>query len=166
MKRITPGPWTYEPAEHEDSFAIKGTGSAVWRVADTYGYPMPGQSEANARLIAAAPDLLAACEAAMRIETLWCPRAVEAEHAEELKALAMMRENFKAAIARASTSELCIEFDVVEMSDDKCGMCEAEIPVGKGVQCANCILCDDCGQYAADFACGPAEGSECTEQST
>lgn len=60
-------------------------------------------------------------------------------------------------ILNGNTSELSIEFAVREMSDEKCGMCESEIEVGHGVKCANCVLCDGCGQYAADFACGPAE---------
>jgi hypothetical protein len=54
---------------------------------------------ANASLIAAAPDLLAALESAMRIETLWCP--VTGDSDEEASALVAMREMFVAAIAKA-----------------------------------------------------------------
>lgn len=39
----------------------------------------------------------------------------------------------------------------------KCDMCEAEIVEGTQVECANCTLCAECGEYAADFACAPGE---------
>ena len=63
MTEFTPGPWHYEPGDHEDTFVIYGPNSEVWRVAETYAYQTePKASEANARLITAAPDLLAALE--------------------------------------------------------------------------------------------------------
>jgi hypothetical protein len=68
----------------------------------------PSESErdtilANARLIAAAPDLLAACKGAMRILALWggndCP---EDDHLfEENRSLFMMQQAFIEAIAKA-----------------------------------------------------------------
>ena len=70
MSEHTPGPWVLKPAR-----SIVG-GWAVWaeyepgkhcQVADIEPWPndpdTAPESEANARLIAAAPDLLAACEA-------------------------------------------------------------------------------------------------------
>ena len=48
------------------------------------------------------------CEAAMRIESLWCPQAsVVTENDDEIVALRIMRENFKTAIdeARAALGE-------------------------------------------------------------
>lgn len=49
-------------------------------------------------------DLLAACEAAMRVETLWMPPNPEPGHVQasaEFAALAKMRDNFKTAIQKA-----------------------------------------------------------------
>lgn len=82
MSEHTPGPWVLKPAR-----SIVG-GWAVWaeyepgkhcQVADIEPWPndpdTAPESEANARLIAAAPDLLAACEAAETILSLvstWC----------------------------------------------------------------------------------------------
>lgn len=69
-KKHTPGPWQLKVAEfggpHEVSFAPKSYG----RIASVFtpGFqnlpeaPTTQECEANARLIAAAPDLLAACE--------------------------------------------------------------------------------------------------------
>ena len=70
----TPGPWTAE--ERDERILIWSDGShdylaalsldadgADEEVADAYA----DERQANARLIAAAPDLLAACEAALRV---------------------------------------------------------------------------------------------------
>lgn len=58
-----------------------------------------------AQLCKAAPDLLAACEAAMRIEQLWGPpEPCEPEHTDEMAALAAMRDKITAAIAKAKGS--------------------------------------------------------------
>jgi hypothetical protein len=59
--------------------------------------------EANAKLIAAAPELLNACKAAMRILDLWgandCPE--DSDLFEENRALFMMQNAFEMAIAKA-----------------------------------------------------------------
>lgn len=64
-KEHTPGPWTAEPTDN--GFAIRAKAYAE-QFAPVRVYSMPGHgptSEANARLIAAAPELLAACKAAI-----------------------------------------------------------------------------------------------------
>lgn len=53
----------------------------------------------NARLIAAAPDLLEACLGALRIQSLWYP--VASDNDEECAALNSMRKKFESAIAKA-----------------------------------------------------------------
>ena len=54
----TPGPWTVMPRMTHPWYDIK---AAEWQVAEVETDPdAPDESEANARLIAAAPDLLAA----------------------------------------------------------------------------------------------------------
>lgn len=52
------------------------------------------------RLEAINADLLAACKAAMRIESLWCP--VKGDTDDEAAALATMRAMLVAAIAKAT----------------------------------------------------------------
>lgn len=67
-----------------------------------YRFDIRGIDNADARLIAAAPDLFEACKAAMRILALWGPKdvPVDSEHYEENKALAMMQNAFELAIAK------------------------------------------------------------------
>ena len=71
----TPGPWTASAPDHESMPANRCGGSdiAIHAPSGGYGIATPGvmtlatvyDSEANARLIAAAPDLLAAAELAV-----------------------------------------------------------------------------------------------------
>jgi hypothetical protein len=74
----TPGPWRHRPNEHDDWGLVRAadgmpvvTAHVAARVPDDYsppwvngGFPEPPEITANAKLIAAAPDLLAACQAA------------------------------------------------------------------------------------------------------
>ena len=55
----TPGPWTIK--HEEAAFPLVWANGEV--IAETYG--IPTRCQANARLIAAAPDLLAACKEAL-----------------------------------------------------------------------------------------------------
>ena len=88
----TPGPWR---AELQTSIT---KGATVWssggmQICET-GYA--GFDQANARLIAAAPDMLAAIQGALRIADLWRPRGNWAEeHWEEGKTLHMMLSQFE-----------------------------------------------------------------------
>ena len=70
MTKHAPGPWTIEPSEGREGFTIKASNSRVWIVAEAYSYPARGMSEANACLIAAAPDLLAALNLVIDHESL------------------------------------------------------------------------------------------------
>lgn len=56
----TPGPW--KPREHQDFWSVCEQGKHAPISLATVGRPYTGDQEANARLIAAAPDLLAACK--------------------------------------------------------------------------------------------------------
>ena len=118
MAKHTPGPWRYGEASNYCGFFIAPencgpTLAAVERprgsddVINIMAFNFPGDTEANARLIAAAPDLLAACQGAMRIVSLWNGREVpeDHEHAEEMKALYMMQEAFIEAIAKAERGQ-------------------------------------------------------------
>ncbi|NCX56408.1 MAG: hypothetical protein EBW87_04325 [Burkholderiaceae bacterium] len=104
---FTPGPW--RECGHEKGGCKCGM---IWSrpadrcVASTFvdvdgfGMDVPDEQRiANARLIAAAPDLLEACMAAMRIADLWSP--VTGDHDEECAALYAMRQKFESVIAKA-----------------------------------------------------------------
>ena len=84
----TPGPWRLSPAD--DTVVIDATGSEVAAIDGDYNQPEAWPlMEANARLIAAAPDMLAALEAIMGER--WSPGG-RSEHVSDLA---------RAAIAKA-----------------------------------------------------------------
>lgn len=56
----TPGPWGAEPMEDGCSVAYRINDASGYEVAVTSGRDSDGEEAANARLIAAAPDMLAA----------------------------------------------------------------------------------------------------------
>jgi hypothetical protein len=62
----TPGPWIFDESEDEDEcFDVKHVG---YFVATAHGgFTDPLKAISNARLIAAAPELLAACEVALHM---------------------------------------------------------------------------------------------------
>lgn len=62
MTGHTPGPWTVaEPGEVDEHYGVL---DGFGHTASVYGYPEEASAAlANARLISAAPDLLAACQA-------------------------------------------------------------------------------------------------------
>lgn len=76
--------------------------SMAWWQFDKPGVIDNDISGANAKLIAAAPELLEAIQAALRIEPLWMPPDDEnnPEYDAEFAALAMMRNQFKAVVAK------------------------------------------------------------------
>ena len=70
---ITPGPWTYEGDHTHRQYNIRMLGHMIGgHICTVNNLPTdvlanrdPGIAEATARLIAAAPDLLAACQAVL-----------------------------------------------------------------------------------------------------
>jgi hypothetical protein len=101
----TPGPWTlsFGGSITDHGFTVTNGADVI---AERWPYYIRNQAElaANARLIAAAPELLAALEAAMRISDLWMPpECFPPEHQEEAAALAAMAEKIKGAIEKART---------------------------------------------------------------
>ena len=92
----TPGPWAVfqndSDEERLDINSLHPSGKGAFFVAETIGGLADGEMEANARLIAAAPDLLQACEQAEH----WLDHDDgSAEPAEMLRVL-------RAAIAKAN----------------------------------------------------------------
>jgi len=73
----TPGPWI---CEGSTVFSLNDDGlNRMWLHVERHGRP-EGESEANARLIAAAPELLEACKA-MR-KTMYSPDSLESRLAD------------------------------------------------------------------------------------
>lgn len=101
MEKHTPGPWVVSigPPEHVKYEMHKtriipgGERDFIIATAEygTYGPPMVGEADANARLIAAAPELLEALKAAVRV--------MKDQNLDE--ALAGEFEIFEDAIAKA-----------------------------------------------------------------
>lgn len=107
----TPGPWTAD--EHADSedrgyladddsghFNIRSAGPLAWVIAVTIGdVAVPKRDEkANARLIAAAPDLLEACDEALNVLIGCC---VPAGGADDRKHILDAKAQLRAALAKA-----------------------------------------------------------------
>ena len=98
MNKHTPGPWLSRgksDSVHESS-NTHPYGCQIFRFAEDQG---PSDDDLN--LILSAPDLLEALEAFERISALWLPAEVEEQHAEEMYALHMARNQMLAAIAKA-----------------------------------------------------------------
>ena len=100
----TPGPWKIHRGKHNSCYLAvidsipdqdgKVIANCICHVAMTND-----DRTANANAIAALPDLLAACELALRIEELWMP--FEWDDPDEAAAVSSMRDLFIAAIAKA-----------------------------------------------------------------
>ncbi len=112
MTDHTPGPWIYE---RDQTIEVDAECGRAW-IGEVYGptYPVgsPGGAEdiepdpeevhANGYLFAAAPELLAACEAMMSISDLWLPdAAVAEEHVDEAVVLSRAHGAIDAAIKKA-----------------------------------------------------------------
>lgn len=98
----TPGPWRLVDGKSE---VIAGDCYHVAFVKAWFPDHVE-QQEANARLIAAAPEMLEALRSAMRIKDLWLPIGdVSDEHAEEAKALSQMAMMFESVINKATTTD-------------------------------------------------------------
>lgn len=68
MSRHTPGPWTSEETE-KHGYHISGNGQAIARV--WAGTNTAHEVDANTALIAASPDLLAACKMVLNGNIDW-----------------------------------------------------------------------------------------------
>ena len=107
MSEHTPGPWKIVGEDMRFVYAPgkDGTNRFSTHVAPGHipGYDDEETQQANARLIAAAPDLLAACKSIMRIRDLWLPAGgkVDPEHMNEVRALSAMHNMLLDVIAKA-----------------------------------------------------------------
>ncbi len=106
----TPGPWAIEyrggHSYNDDSPRPVICNDKLQRIAiiSLWGAVngLAVEMEANAQLIAAAPQLLEAIEGALRISNLWTLGEVDAPFEDEAKALETMKANFEAAIGAAT----------------------------------------------------------------
>jgi hypothetical protein len=89
----TPGPWQYAFGGGTAAFLVEADGTTVARLSVTENSPAHSALAANARLLASAPDLLAALQNLTRL-SIWDAHASEYDR-EQLDAA-------RAAIARAT----------------------------------------------------------------
>lgn len=116
--KFTPGPWVvinrtgvFSELGAESGDGAKADPTDGWTIADCSAgctllngdYVELGFAvqQANAKLIAAAPDLLEALEGVLRISDLWLPHEVEEQHGEEMYVLHMARNKMIAAVEKA-----------------------------------------------------------------
>jgi hypothetical protein len=102
MGQYTRGPWRIGGIKDLKEGRGREIAADDARIGIVYGVTDPDVI-ANARLIAAAPELLEACKAAMRILALWGGNdCSEDSHLfEENRALFMMQNAFELAISKA-----------------------------------------------------------------
>lgn len=84
MSKATPGPWSIK-AEFENECVVFGGDRMICECYED-GEEQTDEDRANARLIAAAPDLLAACEAAWNCIAELSPTQARVETAQMLQA--------------------------------------------------------------------------------
>lgn len=94
MSKHTPGPWNFNPptAANPSTASVTACGGFV----SIYTAPLTLETEANARLIAAAPELLASLRAMVEADDAGWP----------LAAAHQTRDAARAAIAKAEGREL------------------------------------------------------------
>lgn len=97
MSKHTPGPWTAEYDDYGDEVWFGGRGAGMWTIHGPNCY-LGGQSEANARLIAAAPELLAML---IQLRDEWFkPRYGH----NDVGLASLLRDKIRAVIAKAEGS--------------------------------------------------------------
>jgi hypothetical protein len=101
MSKHTPGEWAHRINKDETAYVVEAGHRLIckmsWHSASDF-YPKQRQSEANARLLAAAPDLLAALVAVCDRSDELC-KDRDAHRSPELEPL---YQQCRAAIARAT----------------------------------------------------------------
>lgn len=100
--RHTPGPWERGKVATHAVYIVQDGGERT-QLATCIGDEPFGwdTADANARLIAAAPELLEACEAALEIVSIEFERARQAEDFCKGAVLGKVEETIGAAIAKA-----------------------------------------------------------------
>lgn len=108
-QKHTPGPWRYQREQHAEMGRPSFYKYEVYTATGEYGHPATCDNEANARLIAAAPELLEALmgvvgwvECEITGKTYRCVSdATPDEYCEKCK----LREKARAAIAKAGGAQ-------------------------------------------------------------
>lgn len=101
----TPGPWRAVQNRHTQAFTAIGNGDYGAVASTEYCRPSPDENEANARLIAAAPELLAENEKSLTaLRAAYLAVKGNLSNGDRYEAMALIEEAIKghgAAIAKA-----------------------------------------------------------------
>ena len=96
----TPGPWKIEYDNDGNGGFQEWLNIGPAKVMG--GRHLTEEDHANAQLIAAAPDLLEACQAMIRARDLWVPHEGEILESDEAEALSLLEAKILVAIAKAT----------------------------------------------------------------
>ena len=99
MNKHTPGPWTHEGQGDITGIEDNGFGRGPVDVCSVYLRTVEGRHEANACLIAAAPDLLEAAQLALQIAESWIHDQLDGT--SSIDGALLHLDPVRAAIARA-----------------------------------------------------------------
>ena len=98
MSEYTKGPWE---AQKLELLSGREVTEIVTLKYDVVAHDVGIRNDADANLIAAAPDMLEALEAIESIKDIWLPSEIDEEHIHEALALHKVREKYLRAIAKA-----------------------------------------------------------------
>ena len=171
----TPGPWEAIPAKNEygePTISIRGDGQFIATMntvsIDGAEFSLPPEGAANARLIAAAPDLLAACKALLNFARSVRPgggvlAGEEMMFREAAAAIARATGNSQDAAYDAHAAALAARYPVADAAAEAARAAPADgmvckIPMPSGRRTCDALPLDDCPCRSAPAGEGGGAG--------